>query len=417
MKKTLKILLLIAAIISLFAVSAYAQSDTIQWDDGYEIETYTYGGELALGKNQIAPVSDNSWLDSSAFSFNNVYYEFEVQKSGYYRIETVGELYITPFVSQDIRDGVVYGEEETIFYDYDGFNVYLEEGECVFGANFIIYGWFYSDDTYVCELNIEYIAEEITDIEIEEDYLEDIILGYHIATEYDENNTGSLPAKGKIIFSDGTELEFDQYLSVEYPENIAPGENKISFVVPNFKKEYTVQIKTISDYIKSIEIGNPEEAAVVKQLFLSEVIYAPDIYIELILTKPDGTKITEEIYNSYDIELKGDKYITVWYNHYLKDDGIWYLTVEVGNEEYLSIPCEATPASFGENFILYTNYASQSTLSIFANFSWYMYDALNAFSGLTLKERAQSFSDAFISVGENISEIFNLTKAFVGYIF
>ena len=416
MKKAFKTIILIAMLLSLFAVSVSAQDKTIQWDDGYDIETYSYGGELKLGNNTISPVSESGFFDFASFRFDNVYYEFDVEKSGYYSIETFGELYVTPLVSQDIRDGVVYSEEETTFYDYDGFKVYLEEGECVFGVNFIIYGLVYPDDLYDAELNIEFIAEEITDIKVEDEYLEDIILGYHIATEYDENNTGSIPAKGKIVFNNGKELEFDQYVSVEYPDNIAPGKNKISFVFPNFKKDYTVEIKTVNDFIKSVEIGNPEEAATVKQLFLPDVIYSPDVYIELIMAKPDGTKITEEIYSSYDLELKGDKYLTIWCNHYQKDDGNWYLTVEVGNKEYLSIPCEATPASFKENYILYTNYVTESMLNIFANFSWYMFDAVNVFSGLSIKERAESFSDAFISVGENCSEIYNLNKLFLDYI-
>ncbi len=416
MKKLLKITAFVIMIVSLFTLSASAQNKTIQWNDGYDIETYSYGGELKLGNNKIAPVGEKNWFDSASFHFNNVYYEFDVEKSGYYSVETVGELYVTPFVSQDIRDGVVYGDKETMFYDYDGFEIYLEEGECVFGVNFIIYGCVYPDDIYNCKLNIEFVAEEITDISVEDEYLEDIILGYHIATEYDENNIGSVPAKGKVIFNNGKELEFDQYISVEYPDNIAPGKNKISFVFPNFKKDYTVQIKTVKDYIKAVEIGNPEEVAVVKQLFISDVIYTPDAYFELILTKPDGTKIAEEIYYSYDLELKGDKYLTIWCNHYQKDDGNWYLTVEVGNEEYLSIPCETIPASFGENYILYTDYITESILNIFTDFSWYMFDAVNAFSGLSITERAESFSDAFISVGENCSEIYKLTEMFINYI-
>ena len=416
MKRALKSIVLIAMLLSLFAVSVSAQDKTIQWDNGYDIETYNYGGELKLGNNTISPVGKSDFFDFASFRLDNVYYEFDVEKSGYYSIETVGELYVAPLVSQDIRNGVVCSEEETMFYDYDGFMVYLEEGECVFGVNFMIYGLIYPDDIYDAELNIDFVAEEITDIKVEEDYLEDIILGYHIATEYDENNTSSIPAKGKIVFNNGKEFEFDQYVSVEYPDNMALGKNKISFVFPNFKKDYTVEIKTVNDFIKSVEIGNPEEAATVKQLFLPDVIYSPDVYIELIMTKPDGTKITEEVYGSYDLELKGDKYLTIWCNHYQKDDGNWYLTVEVGNEEYLSVPCDATPSSFTENYILYTNYVTESMLNIFANFSWYMFDEVNVFSGLSIKERAESFVDAFISVGENCSEIYNLNKLFLDYI-
>ena len=413
MKKALKTSAFIILIISLFALNASAQSKTIEWDYGYEDserETYTYGGELKLGNNRISTDADRS-------DFVRTYYEFDVEQSGYYNIEQVSYDDCTAYISQDIRNGVVYGDKEYFVFDNDGFKVYLEEGKCIFGVCFYDFDLSIFDDTFECELNIELIASEITDLQIEDEYLEDIILGYHIGTEYDENNTGGIYAEGKIIFDNGKELEFSEWIGVKYPENITKGENVITFVLPNYKKSYTVQIKTVDDYIKNIEIGNAEDVAVVKETFLPDVVYSIDPeYFELILTMPDGSKKTELVEYYYDIELKGDRLLTVWCDYYQKEDGKWYLTVSVGNDEYLSIPCETNPASFGENYILYTDYITESMFNIFTDFSWYMFDAVNAFSGLSITERAESFSDAFVSVGENCSEIYQLTEMFINYI-
>lgn len=416
MKKTLKISVLFLMIITLFALSASAQDDVILWDNGYETEEYNYGGELKLGNNKIRPVGESGWFDSASFRFDNVYYEFDVKKSGYYSIEAMGDLYVMPFVSQDITDGVVYDETEMMLCDYEEYMVYLEEGECIFGVNFMIYGWIYQDDSYIIDLNIDYIAEEIADITVEDEYLEDIILGYHIATEYDEGNISGIPAKGKIIFSNGTETEFDQYVSVEYPDDISAGETEIAFVFPNFKKNYTVNITTFEEYISDVEIANPEDVTVVEQAFLPDVIYSPDVYCELVITKPDGSKKTEEIYGSYDFELKGDKYLTVWCDHYQKDDGKWYFIVEVGNKEYLSVPCETVPASFKTNYILYVNGITEYTLIMYEEFLWYLSDAVRISSGLSIKERGECVADAFSAIRENFGEMKNLTELFIDYI-
>lgn len=420
MKKTLKITAFIILIVSLFSLSGYAQEKTIEWDSGYDYtETYSYGGELKLGNNKITPVNQPNRFDSNDFFYDSVYYEFNVEKSGYYSIDILGDLYAThymPAVSQDIRDGVVYGEKNYLYLDDSCYSVYLEEGNCVFGVDYFIYEpAFRPDDDYGSELKIAFVAEEITDVQIEEEYLEDIIFDCHIYPEYDENNTSRIPAKGKVVFSNGKEYEFDQYIDIKYSDDIAPGENKISVVVQNFTKEYTVQIKTVDDYIKNIEIGNPEEVAVVTKTFIPDVIYTPDEYIDLILTKPDGTKITEEVYYFYDIELKGDKVLTVWCDYYQKDDGKWYLVVEAAGKEYLSIPCESVPASLLSNCALYYEGIVEYTVFMLEETSAYFTDAFDLFSGMSMNERAECFSDAFAVIKDYYSEIRNLTELFMDF--
>ena len=417
MKKGLKITALIIAIISMFTLIASAQDKTIEWNYGYEYsETYSYGGELKIGNNKVSPVSKPKWYETGDFRSEYVYYEFDVEKSGYYSIDILGDLYYThymPAVSQDIRDGVVYGEKEYLFLDDYRYSVYLEEGDCIFGIDFFIYEPYFPDGDYSGELNIEFIAEKITDIQIDDEYLEDIIFGLHIDPEYDENNTTYIPAKGKIIFDNGKEYDFNQHLNIEYPDDIAPGESQITFVIDDFKKEYTVQIKTVDDYIESIEIGNIEEVAVVTQTFLPDVAYSTDVYYDLIVTKPDGTKITEEeVYYIYDIQLKGEKSLTIWFDHIQEDDGKWYFVVEAGYKEYLKVPCKSVPASFEENYILFIEKVAEYTFVMLDDFSCYILNAVDIFSGLTATERFESFFDAFTSIKDYYVEIFNLAKLF-----
>ena len=417
MKKGLKITALIIAIISMFTLIASAQDKTIEWNYGYEYsETYSYGGELKIGNNKVSPVSKPKWYETGDFRSEYVYYEFDVEKSGYYSIDILGDLYYThymPAVSQDIRDGVVYGEKEYLFLDDYRYSVYLEEGDCIFGIDFFIYEPYFPDGDYSGELNIEFIAEKITDIQIDDEYLEDIIFGLHIDPEYDENNTTYIPAKGKIIFDNGKEYDFNQHLNIEYPDDIAPGESQITFVIDDFKKEYTVQIKTVDDYIESIEIGNIEEVAVVTQTFLPDVAYSTDVYYDLIVTKPDGTKITEEeVYYIYDIQLKGEKSLTIWFDHIQEDDGKWYFVAEAGYKEYLKVPCKSVPASFEQNYILFIEKVAEYTFVMLDDFSCYILNAVDIFSGLTATERFESFFDAFTSIKDYYVEIFNLAKLF-----
>lgn len=417
MKRTLKITTLFIVIISMFTLSAYAQEKTIEWDfynDGTYIFTYNYGGELKLGNNKIEPVNESKWYDFDNYLDYYVYYEFDVEKSGYYSIEILNDYtFLSPNISQDIRDGVVYGDEDYMYLDTDSYCVYLEEGNCVFGIDFLIFEP-YAEEDYSGELNLEYIGKEIIDIQIDDEYLEDIILGYHIATEYDENNTTDFFAGGKIIFDSGKECEFSKIIEAKYSDDIAQGENKITFDLWDFKKEYTVQIKTVDDYIESIEIGNIEEVAVVTQTFIPDYAYPTDCYIELTLTQPDGTKITDnEVYYYYDIDLKGDKTLTIWFEYLQGDDGKWYFIAYAGDKELLREPCKTVPASFSENYILLIDRVTMNTLVMFEEFSWYMSDAFGILSGLSIAERFESFSDAFASIGDYYSEIYKLTELFI----
>lgn len=420
MKKALKIFAFVIMLVSVFTLSAFAQDKTIEWDLGYEDserEIFCYGGELELGNNKVSSVNKPDKYNY-IFYEDLVYYEFDVEQSGYYNIEFVSENFNgTSYISQDIRNNVVYGDEEYFLFDEDGFKVYLEEGNCIFGLVFYYDSLSFSCHAYEGELNIEFIAEEIADLQIEDEYLEDIILGYHIDTDYDEENTCGIPAKGKLVFDNGKEMEFDECLTAKYDEDIAPGENEITFVLPNYQKKFTVLIKTIDDFIKNIEIGNAEEVAVVKELFVPDVVYAiaPERF-ELILTMPDGTKKTEYIDYYYDIELKGEKLLTVWCEYYQKEDGNWYLTVELGAKEYLRIPCKTIPASFTENYVLYLEGVMEYASIMVDDSAWYFTDALDLFSDLSVKERIDCISNAFASIGNYYSEVYKLTEMFINYV-
>ena len=178
-----------------------------------------------------------------------------------------------------------------------------------------------------------------------------------------------------------------------------------------------MQIKTVEDYIKNIEIGNAEEVAVVKETFVPDIAYVtyPE-YFELILIMPDGTKKTECIDYYYDIELKGGKLLTVWCDYYQKDDGNWYLTVELGNKEYLSIPCKTIPASFNENYTLYWEGIMEYALIMIGDSSLYFADAFDMFSDLSIKERMNCISNGFTAIGDCYSEIYELTEMFLDYV-
>ena len=421
MKKAIKIAAMFVLLISIFTLSASAKNKTIEWDyysDGSFSYTYTYGGELKIGANEIMPVEESKWFNFDGFYDYYVYYEFEVETSGYYKIETLNPLVpFSPDVSQDIRDGVVYGEKELIYLDDYSNCVFLDEGDSVIGVNFFYYEDVDYGEDFSKELNISYLGKEITDVQIDDEYLEDIILGYHISTEYDDENKTDLYVSGKMIFDNGTECVFWQSAEVTYPEDIAPGKNKLTFDVVGFKKDYTVDIKTIDDYIEKIEIRNLEEVAVVTETFLPDYIYSPDYYIDLVITLPDGTEITDsEVYYYYDLELKGEKELTIWFEYDMGEDGKWYLIAYAGNEELLREPCETAESDAITNGYILGEKIAETTIFMLEDFSWYMSDAFGILSGLSITERFESFIEAFNSVKEYYEEIFSLIKLFREYI-
>lgn len=416
MKRKLKIIALIFILISLLAVGAFAQNKTIEWDYGGEEsprETYSFGGELQIGDNKVSPLTDAYNIIFSDYYSENVYYEFDVEKSGYYDFETVSDAYYGIYISQDIKDGVAYGDAEYLTFEDEGYKVYLEEGECVVGLIFYFYDWNGLGDIYNSELNIEFIGSEITDLQIADEYLENIILGYHIATEYDEENICSILAEGKLVFDSGKEYEFFEYLDVRYSDDIAPGENVITFVLPNYEKEYAVKIKTVDDYIKDIEVVNIEEATVVKETFMPDIVLQPDEYIEIIITLPDGTEKNDD----YIVELNGDNYIWVTYDYIQKDDGKWYFVVSAADKEFICEPCETVTASFEENFGLYWSSVLEYAVGMIGETSWYFTDAFNMFSGLSAGERMEYISIVFSELKEYYTEVYNLTELFVNSVF
>ena len=119
MKKTLKITVFVIMLVSLFTLSAFAQEKTIEWDLGYEDserETFFYGGELKAGNNKVSSVNKPDKYNY-IFDEDLVYYEFDVEQSGYYNIEFLSENFNgTSYISQDIRNGVVYGDKEYFLY-------------------------------------------------------------------------------------------------------------------------------------------------------------------------------------------------------------------------------------------------------------------------------------------------------------
>ena len=131
---------------------------------------------------------------------------------------------------------------------------------------------------------------------------------------------------------------------------------------------------------------------------------------------PDGTKKTEYIDYYYDIELKGEKLLTIWCEYYQKEDGNWYLTVELGNKEYLRIPCKTIPASFTENYILYLEGIMEYAFIMIDDSTWYFTNALDLFSGSGIKERMDCISNGFTAIGDCYSEVFELTEMFMNYI-
>ncbi len=310
MKKFLSFIL--AAIILACPLCSFATNaaETMDWyfcDDEFLNESdpwiYTFGGETALGENEITYDGENYFA----------YFTFNAETSGYYYLEcTDAEIGWFAF-PECTKNGTAYREATSYYLSEDDINkeiiFKLDAGETVLGIDFL-----YSanpEDKY--NISIEYLGEEITDIRFEDGTFENLILNYDL---YD-SDLSEILADFEIVFSNGKSFEIEEEYICLQSENYkwVKGENKASIDFMGFEKEVVVTAFEITDFIKDVNFTNYDDFKNIKREFRD--IYSDDIYgAELIFTLASGEMV--EFDSNYDetIEINGrDYWVYVFYDY------------------------------------------------------------------------------------------------------
>lgn len=342
MKKTLRAIIaaMLAALMAFSGLTAFAAADTsdrLEWDFYGQSYYYDYAGELTEGDNTLS-------YDSSEY----VYFTFDVQNAGYYKISYEYEN-IDAWIGIPGRyeNGKAYDEADISSCNIEnghGIITRFEEGE-----NLIILEYYYLVDT--ASLRIEFLGEEITEIKVESD----LIYNYDIYTyEWDGENCFDIEADTEIVFSSGKTIK-RYYISGTHENEITKGENILTAEYCGKEFEITVNVYYVDEYVESVTVSNIED-----YLYTIEYYDSYDYFIPfgetVTVTFKDGT--TDSIvYGDEDDIITLPNGREVWCNiDYDYDTNSLY--VIVAGTYFAEYECETTPASLKENIdeMNYNNY-------------------------------------------------------------
>ncbi len=425
-KKIIAIILCIATIMSLAATSAFAADKTVEWminshtDYSYGRD-YSYGGKVTVGENTIVPVKGDSGFAEY------FYYSFEVEKAGYYSFITAqikGNYFSGGSVAEASETGTVYDNMPIFFIDSEKYKddiayvYYLEEKEY-----YVRVELWYGDDYEIDPnskgiLDIEYYAESITDVQIDENSTKNLIYGDDIdlGALKDGRSIGTQFAYS-VTFSNGKVHTTDcTYTFFKFKNEPVSGENEITLIFPGFEKDITVTAYNIEELVESVTVSNLNEACIVYKDYMG-MIHEPDVANKpaVFTIKYVGGK-TEEI----TVDDSGD-FVSLWgfrtyhlsRNYIESPDGDYTFSVELAKHDFINKPCEIKEYSVSENAAVLKDNISTS-LARLVRFT------INALGNSvdfrnSLEDRLLYFGQSFTFIKSMGTVVFNQLKAFADY--
>ncbi len=307
MKKTAKILsaiILIAAICSGATLTVFAAEEMpmiIEWKDflGDDLRFYYGGKPLEEGENEVdfmdAPLPDDYGIEeilSLSRELSNTYHEFDVKKSGYYKITTEGTASVgfgkkfDGKTATGTADCVSYGDtvenmEKGIYESV----CYLEEG---LTAVAVIY-YPASTDDFINKITIEYVGEEVTGYTVDESTFDDFLIGINVWE--DESGEFGLSTTGTVTFSSGKTIEMTElYIAGTCSSTPKEGKNKATIELFGIEKEIEFTAYYLENLIDSVQIPDIENYSTCKVTYDGTKKYA-DVQGEEITVKfTDGTE-------------------------------------------------------------------------------------------------------------------------------
>ncbi len=321
-------------------------------------EKVDYKGTLKLGDNHVE-------FEDGVITY---YVNFEVKEPGYYLFTSDRKDMYTfswIFVPEDSQSGQIDGYYSAVISQYENEDIleYFEAGE----HTLLISRTEGIDSTGV---NVEYLGKEITDIQIEQEDLDNVILGYdeiirrddrdkntlwivpHDMTEVEEGLYGN-SFRAKIIFSSGKVHDMgDVGLGYHVKGGkLKEGKNTVTFDLGEkfgFYKEFVITAHSPKEYVKDIEISNIDEFKKVKINEVGFVHSRPENY-EVTVTYADGRKETFDgaTWDSF-IELDDGRKLFVIFNRAREDMSMDYrlrsrdylrFRVSIGETDYIDEVC------------------------------------------------------------------------------
>lgn len=350
------------------ATAAFAAEDkTVNWyfgdqDEYYEYWTYAYAGEAKLGTNEISE-SDEEY---------EVYFDFEVENSGYYLITCDSDCIGWIGLTQKIENNAAYGVGSFVTVNY-GRDIevlyYLEKGATYVGVDL-----YCMEDEYSFE--IEYVGSEITDIDFEEGTFEDLIIDWDV---YDFDEEYYIYCDAAVKFSSGKTIKIKDETFTYTIDNgeLRKGENKITVDFLGYEKNLTMTACTMDKFIEKIEMTNIEDYCTAVEYYDGYVV--PEIYDEKITVYfTDGTQKTYDFeYGEASVKLpNGRTYYA--YSAFVPSRNTVELTFFVADNAVSSYECQKVSTDFLENFkrlhenkVEIINYTTANIRYAYADYIYY----------------------------------------------
>lgn len=398
MKKALGLIL--AAIMAFGGISAFAAEigDTLEWYFDEELYEYSYQGEIAAGTLTIergSPEGSYYILNSQTAGFYSFTYD-------YYR----NDIYF--YSPKKLENGVAYNAVNTnAFFDYDNDEYteifYLNAGENIIGADI------YYVDGKSTDIDIEFLGETITAVEIEDELILDCDVW-----NYDDHF--EIYDAATVIFSSGKEIP------ISYLESIGgtvavEGENTSTCLVSGQKVAVTFTACHIDKYVKDVNITNIEDYLTITESYTGFYDYSYPFGETLTVTFADGS--TQSFVLGYDdekITMPNGREYWIYYYHdtYSREPAF---IIGIGDNIIKSYACtiESTPVS--ESFAQFV----KDNIQCMQDSSYYFRRALAIiFTARDLEDMPYHLENSLyyfeISI-MNFVELFTNFAAFIQYLF
>ncbi len=294
-----------------------------------------YKGTMELGKNHI------TFEDS----VDLYYVDFNAQESGYYSFDCENDdcYAVLPEDSESESINALAHDEVNIRNKIQLY--YVEKG-----MNTVLV--FKNPDVDSANIDVKYLGEKITDIVIEQQDLDNVVLGYNEYTDDGNavNQNQSIMGEGtyanlfrtKILFSSGKVYDMDntELVYTVREGELREGRNTAVFNIFGNEIEREITLHPITDYVKNIEISNLEEFTFAKINENGFVYEAPENY-EITITYGDASQETFDG-TIWDKTLKLDNGVELRVDMFtsgLRDREPLRFVVAIGEQIYIDRLC------------------------------------------------------------------------------
>lgn len=404
------ILALILSFGTLTSAFAADTDETVKWiysDEHYEyVEYFINRGAVNEGENEIS-------LEGTSYDENECY-TFDASQDGYYLFTSNG-------FSFDISEKTVDGNPVNYAngnYGYDDNNeyriVYLPEGVTYIG----IYSYY---NVSVGEIDIEYLGDEIVDIEFDQADFENLIIDYDFG--YGTGIGFDIECEPTFVFANGNEITLkNSYIRFATDGEVEEGENVITTANTfGFEKQITMTCYELSSFIEKIEISNLDKYLKVREYYISgdrgfDFYSSPEdadgIQGEtLTVTLSDGTKQNYIIdwYEGVNIILQNGKEIYVYCSDEIYD-GKDYFVLVVGGQVMIEKECEVIEVDDEGNAARLKERIDSVVSRLKRNLAFWFSELINPVYGFSFSQVIHRvFNELQVRFGEILGEIRDYT--------